>query len=36
MQVKDLKNYGRSMSEMLMGVPDDLQKQLQRIGRRKV
>ena len=36
MQVKDLKNYGRSMSEMLMDVPDDLQKQLQRIGRRKV
>jgi hypothetical protein len=36
MEVRDLKNYGKSMSEMLMDVPDDVEKKLQSIGKRKV
>jgi hypothetical protein len=36
MQVKDLKNYGKSMTEMLRTVPPDLEKKLNRIGKRKV
>ena len=36
MQVKDLKNYGKSMSEMLRSVPKELESELEKIGRRRV